>query len=121
MATMNETVVVGGGVPSLDEIARDPRLAAGLPANVARALLARAVVAQGALITPALAAPTGAADPAPGPATEDELLTLEEAARRIGRHPRWFTRRPLPFVKRLSRRTIRVSRRGLERWVAQKA
>ena len=76
-----ETVVQGA--PSLDAIARDPRLASGLAADVARALLARAVVAQGALITPALATgPTKLADP--GPDGPERAARIEEAAELLG-------------------------------------
>jgi hypothetical protein len=59
----------------------------------------------------------------PGP---DRLLTLTEAAERLGLrdadgHPatRWFSEHPdAPFLRRLTRRTVRVSEQGLARWLA---
>lgn len=106
-------------VPSLDELARDPGRAAGLAPEVARTLFARCVVVQGALLAPALAA-AGVRGADTGPDDGDELLTLKEAAQMIGRNPRWFTRqrRQLPFVKRLSPRTLLVSKPGLLKWIA---
>lgn len=60
------------------------------------------------------AAPVVAAAPVP-----DSLLTIQEAAARLGVTPRWLYRHAntLPFMRRLSRRALRVSKAGLERWV----
>lgn len=58
------------------------------------------------------------------PPTEDVLLTLGQAAERLQVDVRWFTlhRGELPFVRTLSKNTVRVSSRGLARWLdAQRA
>jgi hypothetical protein len=51
-------------------------------------------------------------------------LSVDQAASKIGRSPRWFYRKAksLPFVKRLSRKVLLVSEQGMIRWIAvQKA
>jgi predicted DNA-binding transcriptional regulator AlpA len=49
---------------------------------------------------------------------EDQLLTADQVAVRLGVDRRWVYRRAdaLPFTRRLSRGTLRFSARGLERW-----
>lgn len=51
---------------------------------------------------------------------QDELLNVPELAEVLHVDERWVYRRAdsLPFTKRLSDRTLRFSRRGLERWLA---
>lgn len=54
----------------------------------------------------------------------DNYLSVEEAAKRWHRSPRWFYRhaKKLPFVKRLSRKVLLVGEKGMGRWLAiQKA
>ena len=103
----------------LDEVAEAPAKAASLSLDAALTLLAR-----GGAVCEVLRARVGALQASPAitaPANgAEEWLTLEEAGRLIGRHPRWFTRRRgrLPFVKRLSGRTVVVSKSGLARWIA---
>ena len=55
--------------------------------------------------------------PEPGP---DRLLRAEEAAQRLGCSPRWVydNARELPFTRRIGRRAVRFSERGLERYIA---
>jgi hypothetical protein len=51
-------------------------------------------------------------------------LSVDQAAAKLGRSPRWFYRnaKRLPFVKRLSRKVLLVSEQGMIRWIAgQKA
>jgi excisionase family DNA binding protein len=58
--------------------------------------------------------------PAPGPAEEEDiLLTAEEVAQRLGVSKRWVYEHASgwPFSRRLGRRTVRFSARGLERWM----
>jgi predicted DNA-binding transcriptional regulator AlpA len=50
----------------------------------------------------------------------DRLLTADEAAERLGVTVRWLYRRKLPFARRLSRKALRFSERGLERWLANR-
>ena len=63
------------------------------------------------------AAPAGAAAPTP-----DRLLTIQDAAALLGVTSRWLYRRAntLPFMRRLSRRALRVSQAGLERWMERR-
>ena len=55
---------------------------------------------------------------------EDNMLTIEEAARILGGDPdqqiAWLYShsKKLPFVKRLSRKKLRFSEAGLRRWLA---
>lgn len=53
------------------------------------------------------------------PSREDRLLTVEEAAQRLGVAPRWLYRhaRTLPFTRHLSRKALRFSEAGLHRWL----
>jgi excisionase family DNA binding protein len=48
-----------------------------------------------------------------------ELLTINEAAALLRVTPRWLYRhaRKLPFTRKLSRKVLRFSRVGLERWL----
>lgn len=51
--------------------------------------------------------------------TEDRLLTAGEAATILGVTPKWLYRhQKLPFVRKLSRKALRVSENGLRRWLA---
>jgi predicted DNA-binding transcriptional regulator AlpA len=52
------------------------------------------------------------------PKEEDELLTADQAAELLAVKPDWLYRRVknLPFVRRLSRKALRFSRRGLLAW-----
>jgi hypothetical protein len=63
-------------------------------------------------------APTGAPG---GPAT-DHLLSPEETAQRLGVSIRWLYRHAdsLGFARRLSRKTLRFSERGLDRYLARR-
>jgi predicted DNA-binding transcriptional regulator AlpA len=57
------------------------------------------------------------AGPTPSPAP-DEMLTAEEAGRRLGMSRRWAYEHAdeLPFTRRLPGGALRFSSRGLERW-----
>jgi hypothetical protein len=104
-------------VPTLDELARDPERAAGLPLEAAKALLAQCAQVHAVLLARLVeAAPDGAR----GPQTPDgdRLLDVKDAARRLGVGPDYLYRRAhtLPFIVRLGR-TIRVSAAGLERYI----
>jgi predicted DNA-binding transcriptional regulator AlpA len=67
----------------------------------------------------ALAIPAGA-NGQPNPPAEDRLLTPEEAAARFGVSVKWLYRhhRRLPFARKLSRRALRFSERGLQHYLA---
>lgn len=55
-------------------------------------------------------------------ASEDQLLTVDEAAAMLGVKRRWLYDHAatLPFTHRLSRKSIRFSRRGIERWLSRR-
>jgi excisionase family DNA binding protein len=65
---------------------------------------------------------TSAQPTTPAPAVNgngaDRLLTVDEAADRLGVSRRWVYRhvKALPFVRRLSGGTLRFSEKGLTRW-----
>ncbi len=52
----------------------------------------------------------------------DRLLTPQQAASLLGVGIRWLYRnsRRLPFTRRLSRKSLRFSEKGLRRWLAAK-
>lgn len=52
----------------------------------------------------------------------NELLTIDEAAKRLNVPTSWLYRhaRDLPFSRKLGRRTLRFDARGLERWAANR-
>jgi predicted DNA-binding transcriptional regulator AlpA len=87
--------------------------AAALPALLAHlAALQAAVAARLAEMTPIH--PTIAA-------TEDKLLKIPDAAERIGMSEDYLYRHPdLPFMRRIGRRSLRVSSLALERWLANR-
>ena len=49
----------------------------------------------------------------------DRLLTVAEAAQRLGTTERWLysNHHRLPFARKLSRKALRFSEKGLERWL----
>ena len=55
--------------------------------------------------------------------TDDQMLTVEEAAGMLRKGKRWIYRNAhkLPFVRRLSKRSMLVSKNSLERWLTTRA
>jgi hypothetical protein len=103
-------------VPTLDELAREPVKAHGLPRQTLLALAARAVSAHAA-VTDALIA-GAAADPAD--AGEDRLITTAELARRMNVSTNFVYDHAAewPFtIRRPGTRTM-FSLCGFEAWVA---
>jgi predicted DNA-binding transcriptional regulator AlpA len=103
-----------------------------LPAAAATAALT-GLAAVGALIAGNLRPAAG--EPTPGrpgeaPAdgfalaawSQDDLLTVSEAAAALRLSPRWLYRhaKTLPFARKLSRKVLRFSRAGIARWLATK-
>jgi predicted DNA-binding transcriptional regulator AlpA len=117
---MNVSRRLPTAVPRLDECVVDPSLARRLPRETALALLANLSVVQAALVARILAEPAPTLGAHPGSAESDRLLTPEETAQRLGQTRRWLYRHAetLPFARRLSRKALRFSERGLERWLA---
>ncbi len=87
-----------------------------IPAAIAQLAAAQSSLAARLMMAPAR--PAGRQD------EETKWLSVEEAAAKVGRSPRWFYRnaKRLPFLKRLSRKVLLVSEAGMMRWLAsQKA
>ena len=61
------------------------------------------------------------AAPTPAPEQPDRLLTVSEAATRLGVSRRYVYGHAdeFPFVRRLGPKTLRFSERGLEKWLAR--
>lgn len=104
-------------VPSLDEVAVDPRRLAGLSSDAIKALLMRNAVVQSALAAALQSAPNQTPQPFP---EEDRMLTPDEAAQILRRSRLWVYRNAnrLPFVKRISRKSLLCSEAGVKRWLA---
>lgn len=109
-------------VPSLDALARDPHKAEALPLDAVKALLTQCHLVQGCLVSRLLVTSI----PLPGePDEPDTLLTPEEVATILStkveqvygyaRRKDWER-----FTRRLSRKCLRFSKRGLDKWLAAK-
>jgi predicted DNA-binding transcriptional regulator AlpA len=88
---------------------------ANLPAEAVPGLLA-----QCAALLAAVGARLASPVPTVRPPASDRLLTAEEAAALLGVTPAWLIRRAkrLPFSRSLSRKIVRFSEVGLQRWAA---
>lgn len=109
-------------VPRLDELARDPSAAAGLPLSTLAALQAQCAAAQGAIAAAMCkpAAPSASRELVDAAALEP-WLTAEELAERIPSFSkRWLYRHAgtLPFARRLSRKRLVFSLPGAQRYLA---
>ena len=60
------------------------------------------------------------AAPAPAPEQSDRLLTVREVAKRLDVSRRYVYGHidEFPFIRRLGKKTLRFSERGLEKWLA---
>ena len=110
-------------VPSLEDIARDPRCIASLGRTSLSALLMRNAVVQSALTAQLAgieASASGDASKEPAADIDDEMLRVDEAALILRRKPQWIYRNAarLPFVKRISRKSLLCSKNGMSRWLA---
>jgi hypothetical protein len=107
--------MLNGNIPTLDQIASDPARATHLPRQVALALISRCTAAQ-----MALAASLSESDVrAPAPvATIDRTLDAHAIAKELGVTRRWVFRNApnLPFVRRISRKSLVCSEADLRRW-----
>jgi len=109
-------------LPSLDEIASDPGCAGGLTVRTLAALQTRAAAVQAALAAAALAATdtvqvNGGRPTRPSPAA-DRTLDADEIAAELGQTRRWVFRnaKKLPFLRRVSRKSVVGSAAELRRW-----
>jgi excisionase family DNA binding protein len=108
-------------LPTLDELVAAPGRVGHLPPEVAQELLFRLAPLQEALRLRALGAFGSQNGGHPEAPDGDRLLTVEEAARKLGVSKDWIYRRArtLPFVVRLGAR-LRCSEQGIERWCRQR-
>jgi hypothetical protein len=101
----------------LRSLCTDPSRLAALTPEQERNLVAsvRAVVGEEQPLRPAVALVSTAAA-----WSEEDLLTIDEAAARLRVSPRWLYRhaKTLPFSRKLSRKVLRFSRVGMVRWLA---
>jgi hypothetical protein len=107
-------------VPELDRIAADPRCLTTLSKPAITTLLLRASVVQSALVA-ALAAEEVREYPAVIAQDDDQkMLTADEAAVILRKSRQWIYRHApmLPFVKRISRKSLLCSEAGIRRWLA---
>ncbi|MBE3602176.1 helix-turn-helix domain-containing protein [bacterium] len=107
-------------VPTIDELLRDPSRLDGLDQSTLAALALKAASA-----TALIAARMTAAAPAIRTGARldpdgDVWLTVDEAALILKHKRRWIYRNAptLPFVKRLSRKSLVCSKQGIDRWLA---
>jgi hypothetical protein len=105
-------------VPSLDQLARDPSTAVGLPPAALAALHLQCTAALSAVGFAWASA--GQSGQAPAEMPDDQMLTVDETAALLRRKRRWIYSHAdsLPFVRRLSPRSLLCSRKGVERWLA---
>ena len=106
--------------PDLAELLRDPTLVNNLPPEAIPTVLCQLAALQSALAARLLTTPSGNRQPLNAPEHGDRLLTAEEAGPLMGVNRRWLYRhaKGLPFTKRLSRKALRFSEKGLRRWLA---
>jgi len=84
-------------------------------------LLAQNAAVQSTLTARLSCAPAGDTNGAGAAHVEDEMLTVAEAAKLLRREPRWIWRhKNLPFVRRISARSLLCSKRGVETWLASR-
>lgn len=105
---------------SVDQLLEQPHRVAQVPANEVPGLLVRLSAVMTALAARTAVSPvetTASKDPTPK--KQDRNLTVGEAAELLGVKPSWLYRHSakLPFTRRLSRRALRFSEKGLRRWL----
>ena len=101
----------------------DPARAAEVPTDAIPALLAQLAAEQARVSALETALAARLADEAAGTdgPHADQLLTVEEAAAKLGTTRDWLRRHPhLPFVVRLSPGQVRYSAKGIERFIAMR-
>jgi hypothetical protein len=116
----------------LEELAADPSKAWVLDADTARTLAANGLkqTATGLAATAALLCrllDTGSRDGttstfhSSGERTDlGDIVTMEEAAKALGRDIKWIKRARLPFVRRISRKNSVCLRSEMMRWLASR-
>ena len=107
--------------PDFIALLADPARAAEVPSDTIPALLAQLAAEQARLSALESALAARLAEAAPNGPPADQLLTVEEAAAKLGTTRDWLRRHPdLPFVVRLSPGQVRYSAKGIERFIAMR-
>ena len=107
-------------VPTLDEIAADPKSAACLPREVIAGLLLKVAAVESALAT-ALLDPDNRVTSVPAPIDGDRLLIVEEAAAKLGLTCDYlYRRKDLPFRVSVAPGQVRFSLKGIEKFIRAK-
>jgi hypothetical protein len=107
---------------TIEQIAAEPALALGLSVTVIAALITKCSAEQTKLSAAQNALAVALLDPKPAgyqTAVADRMLTTAEAAEMLRRSPRWIYRNAdrLPFVKRISQKSLLCSEVGMKRWL----
>jgi hypothetical protein len=107
-------------VPTLDEIAADPKSATCLPREMIAGLLLKVAAVESALAT-ALIDPHNYVTAVPAPIDGDRLLVVEEAAAKLGVTCDYlYRRKDLPFRVTVAPGQVRFSLKGIERFIRAK-
>ena len=111
-------------VPRLDDLARDPSAAVGLPPAALAALHLQCAAALSAIgVAWASVSQTGqTGSQSPKETVSDKMLTVDEACARLRKGRQWLYRNAdhLPFIRRISRKSLLVSEVGLNAYLAAK-
>ena len=108
-------------VPALDVIAAEPGCLDRLPYEALTKLRARCAATLATIESAQLLAANGARRQKDNIGTEtDRMLSPDEAAALLRRKRRWIYRNAdrLPFVRRLSRKSLLCSEAGVHKWLA---
>ena len=108
-------------VPTLDQLARDPSAAVGLPSSALAALQAQCAAVQGAIAAAMCKMEVSSVNREPDAASLEPWMDAESLAERIpGYTRRWLYRHAatLPFARRLSRKRLVFSLPGAQRYLA---
>ncbi len=121
LAVGTADVAEDGLVVALRGLARDPARVAALPSEAAVEVLGLLRVLEIAVLTRELRG-SGTPRPEPVAAIADTWLTADEVALRLKRTRAWVYRqaRRWPFARRLTRRTLLISERGLTAWMSRR-
>jgi len=106
-------------VPTVDELASAPELAAILPAAVTAALLGRCRVAAAALEARLLMLAIETRPPEAKSETE-KTLTIKEAAALLHKKPQYLYRGKsrFPFIRKIGARSYVCDAAGIQRWLS---
>ena len=104
-------------IPSLDDLVLDPFKVETLSAYEAREMIARLASIQNVLLAKAFSGDENGHQP-----KENNLLNVEQAAKRMGCSKDWLYRhsKTLPFVRRISHRQLRFDPSGIDRYLRNK-